>query len=88
MVAWPRIGTAGFRWIRAGDDAAGGAEFGYSWLEGYNVALRVGARRPEADSENPISLGGAFTADRITVEYAVRFVDGGRASHGVTVRWR
>jgi len=67
---------------------AGGAEFGYSWLEGYNVAFRVGARRPETDSENPVSFGGAFTADRITVEYGVRFVDGGRASHGVTVRWR
>ena len=67
---------------------AGGAEFGYSWLEGYNVALRVGARRPETTSENPMSLGAAFTADRITVEYGVRFVDGGRASHGVTVRWR
>ena len=67
---------------------AGGAEFGYSWLEGYYVAVRVGARRPETDSENPMSLGAAFTADRLTVEYAVRFVDGGRASHGVTVRWR
>jgi hypothetical protein len=35
-----------------------------------------------------MSLGAAFTADRITVEYAMQFVDGGRASHGVTVRWR
>ena len=28
---------------------AGGLEFGYSWIEGYNVALRAGARRPETD---------------------------------------
>lgn len=67
---------------------AGGLDIGYSWIEGYNVSLRVGARRPETTSGNPMSLGAAFTADRITVEYAVQFVDGGRASHGVTVRWR
>ena len=67
---------------------AGGLDIGYSWIEGYNVSVRVGARRPETTSGNPMSLGAAFTADRITVEYAVQFVDGGRASHGVTVRWR
>jgi hypothetical protein len=67
---------------------AGGLDVGYSWIEGYNVSLRVGARRPETTSGNPMSLGAAFTADRITVEYAMQFVDGGRASHGVTVRWR
>src|SRR5262245_44983614 len=67
---------------------AGGAEFGYSWLEGYYVALRVGARRPETTSGNPMSLGGAFTVDRLTIEYAAQFVEGGRAGHGVTVRWR
>jgi len=67
---------------------AGGAEFGYSWIEGYNVAFRIGARRPETTSEQPISLGGAFTADRLTIEYSMQLVDGGRASHGVTVRWR
>lgn len=67
---------------------AGGVEIGYSWIEGYSVTVRAGARRPETDVEKPISLGAAFTADRLTVEYGVQFIDGGRANHGVTVRWR
>jgi hypothetical protein len=67
---------------------SGGLEMGYSWIDGYNVALRVGGRRTETDAERPISLGGAFTADRLTVEYAVRFFDQGRTANGVTVRWR
>jgi len=67
---------------------AGGLEMGYSWIDGYNVALRVGGRRTETDAERPISLGGALTADRLTVEYAVRFFDDGRTANGVTVRWR
>ncbi len=67
---------------------AAGGEIGYSWIEGYTVTLRAGVRRPETDAQNPVSLGAAFTADRLTIEYGVQFVDGGRASHGVTVRWR
>jgi hypothetical protein len=67
---------------------AAGFEVGYSWIEGYSVALRVGARRPETDAGQPMSLGASFTADRLTVEYAAQFIDGGRISNGVTVRWR
>jgi hypothetical protein len=67
---------------------AAGVEMGYSWLEGYTVTLRAGARRPETDAEQPVSLGAGVTVDRLTVEYGVQFVSGGRASHGVTVRWR
>jgi hypothetical protein len=67
---------------------AAGAEIGYSWIEGYLVTVRAGVRRPETDAQNPVSIGAAFTADRLTIEYGVQFVEGGRASHGVTVRWR
>lgn len=67
---------------------AGGIEIGYGWIEGYNVAFRFGARRPETDAATPISLGAALTADRLTVEYGVQFFEGGRASNGVTIRWR
>jgi len=52
------------------------------------VTARVGVRRPETDSETPVSLGGAFTADRLTVEYALRLFDEGRRAHVVTIRWR
>jgi len=67
---------------------AGGFEAGYSWIEGYAIALRVGARRPETDTEHPVALGAAFTADRLTIEYAIQFFEGGRTANGVTVRWR
>jgi hypothetical protein len=67
---------------------AAGVEVGYSWIEGYNLVLRAGARRPETGAEQPVSLGAAFTADRLTVEYSVRFRDGGRTENGVTLRWR
>ena len=67
---------------------AGGIEVGYSWIEGYFVSLRAGVRRPESGPERPFSLGAAFTADRVTIEYGVQFYEGGRASNGVTIRWR
>ena len=68
--------------------AGGGLETTYSWIEGYTVALRAGARRPEDAAEHPWTFGAAITGDRLTVEYGARFFEGGRAAHGVTVRWR
>ncbi len=74
---------------RAGwNSAAAGLEAGYSWIEGMSITGRVGVRRPETNSENPISLGGAFTADRLTLEYALQMFDNSKRSHLVTVRWR
>jgi hypothetical protein len=67
---------------------AGGLSVGYSWLQGYNIAFRVGAHRPESTSEFPLAFGAAFSLDRFTIEYALRIFDGGRTSNGVTVRWR
>jgi hypothetical protein len=67
---------------------AAGLEVGYSWIQGYNIAVRVGARRPETTAEFPMAFGAAFAADRLTIEYAIRIFDGGRTSNGVTVRWR
>ena len=65
-----------------------GVEAGYGWIEGLNLTLRAGVRRPETEREKPYSLGAAFTFDRLVTEYAVRFFDGGKAAHGVTLRWR
>ena len=76
--------TARNRWTSPG----AGLEVGYSWIQGYNVAFRIGARRPETTAEYPLAFGAAFTADRLTIEYAIRIFDGGRTSNGVTVRWR
>lgn len=70
------------------NSAAAGLEAGYSWVEGFSVTGRVGVRRPETKAEKPISLGGAFTADRLTLEYALQMFDNSKRSHLVTIRWR
>jgi len=67
---------------------AGGVEVGYSWIEGYNVTLRAGVRRPLTSREQPIAIGAALAADRLTVEYGVQFFENAHPSHLVTVRWR
>jgi hypothetical protein len=67
---------------------AGGVEVGYGWIEGYNVTLRAGVRRPVTSREQPIVIGAALNADRLTVEYGVQFFENAHPSHLVTVRWR
>jgi hypothetical protein len=49
---------------------AGGVEINWSWLNGYNVALRVGARDP-IDGQRPLTGGLGLTVDRISIDYAV-----------------
>jgi len=83
------IGVVGQVTVRDGWTAPGaGIEASYSWIEGYVVVLRAGARRPEAGAEHPFTFGAALTADRLTVEYGVQFFEGGRTANGVTIRWR
>jgi len=63
--------TAGLSWTKTNFwSAAGGAELGYSWLEGYSWALRAGARRPEA-GEGALTGGAAFNMDRLSIDYAI-----------------
>ena len=50
--------------------ASGGAELGYSWLDGYSVALRAGARRP-LPARQPFTAGAGFTMDRLSIDYAL-----------------
>jgi hypothetical protein len=97
LLGWSRSRTAGpldlavytQATLRDGWTSAGaGLEASYGWIEGYSVALRVGARRTETSAEQPVAFGAAFTADRLTVEYGVQFFDGGRTVNGVTIRWR
>jgi hypothetical protein len=49
---------------------SGGVEVGYSWLDGYSVAVRGGARRP-FPGETPFTAGAGFTMDRLSIDYAV-----------------
>jgi hypothetical protein len=76
--------TARTGWIAP----AAGAELNYGWIEGFSVAFRAGARRPENDAEKPFTLGAAFTGDHLIVEYAHQFFDGGHHAHRMTIRWR
>ncbi|MBV6521595.1 MAG: hypothetical protein MNPFHGCM_01736 [Gemmatimonadaceae bacterium] len=50
---------------------AGGVELSYSWLDGYVVSFRAGARRFEAESLNPLTVGASFGLDRFVVDYAL-----------------
>ncbi|MEO7084642.1 MAG: hypothetical protein ABI442_06200 [Gemmatimonadaceae bacterium] len=66
---------------------SGGAELGYSWIDGYNVALRGGLRRP-VTGESPVTAGAGITADRVSIDYALETLTGGRVAHRVGIRIR
>ena len=80
--------TTAVSWLRDGFvSPAGGAELGYSWLEGYNIILRAGARRP-VRGEGPITAGAGFVMDRLAIDYAIETLSGGRAGHRIGLRVR
>lgn len=66
---------------------AGGAEIGYSWLDGYSVALRAGARRP-LPGERALTAGAGLTMDRLSIDYALETLSGSRMGHRVGLRVR
>jgi len=66
---------------------AAGVEASYSWLDGYDVALRAGARRPLA-GEGTLTAGAGFTADRLSIDYALETFTGRRVGHRFGLRIR
>ncbi len=66
---------------------SGGAELSYSWLSGYNVAVRAGARRP-ATGEEWFTAGAGFTMDRLTIEYALETLSNQRVGNRFGLRVR
>ena len=66
---------------------SGGIEVNYSWLSGYNIALRAGARRPIA-GEDALTAGAGFTMDRLSIDYALETLSGGRVGHRIGLRVR
>jgi hypothetical protein len=68
---------------------AGGAELGYSWLDGYSLALRVGAAAP-GPSESRATAGIGFTMDRLTIDYAAESPWSGKSvvQHRIGLRVR
>lgn len=81
-------GTAAVSWIRTNTLApAGGLEVNYSWLSGYNIALRAGARRP-LPGEDALTAGAGFTMDRLSIDYALETLSGGRIGNRIGLRIR
>lgn len=66
---------------------AGGMEWSYSPLEGYNFVLRLGVRRPELEEQRPLAFGAMVSLDRFAIEYAFDDVRGG-AGHRIGLRVR
>lgn len=66
---------------------AAGIEASYSWLDGYAIAVRAGGRRPLA-GEGPITAGAGFTMDRLSIDYALETLAGGRVGHRIGLRIR
>ena len=66
---------------------AGGAELGYSWLDGYTIAVRAGARRP-ATGESPVTAGAGLSLDRLSIDYALETLRGSRFAHRIGLRVR
>lgn len=64
-----------------------GGELGFSWLDGYLVAVRAGARRPDV-AEGILTGGVGFTADRVSLDWAVEPIDGRPAIHHIGIRIR
>ena len=82
------FGTAAVSTLRDGFVApAAGGEIWYSWLSGYNVILRAGARRPER-GEGAVTGGAGFGIDRLSIDYALETLRGSRFAHRVGLRIR
>lgn len=79
-------GTAAVSLLR--DDfvvPAGGLELGYSWLDGYDILVRAGARRPE-HGEGVMTAGLGLAMDRISIDYALETLSGSRVAHRIGLR--
>jgi len=67
--------------------ASGGVEVGYSWLDGYSVAFRAGARTP-LPGEQSLNAGFGYNMDRLSIDYALEALVGWRAAHRIGLRIR
>jgi hypothetical protein len=74
-------------WIRKDLHTAGGGIEMSDWpINGRTFTARVGYRWIEESAVTPMTLGVGFTGDVIGIDYAFEAVDGGRATHLITLR--
>lgn len=82
-----RTGTLGQ--FRNKPMARGGVELGYTWLDGYSVALRAGARTNDATTLlRHGTFGAGLVLDRLSFDYAAEVLAGSRLAHRFGVRLR
>ena len=66
-----------------------GAELGYTWLDGYTIAVRFGERVPPTRTDIAhFTFGAGLVLDRITIDYAGEGEVGSRLAHRIGVRLR
>ena len=66
-----------------------GVELGYTWLDGYNFAVRVGERVPPTRTDiGHFTFGAGLVLDRVTIDYAGEGEVGSRLAHRIGVRLR
>jgi hypothetical protein len=67
---------------------AGGLELSWWPVVGRTFVARIGVRRVPDVGTHPITFGGAFIGDNITLEYAYQGFDAPGAAHRFGFRWR
>jgi hypothetical protein len=74
--------------IRHGRLVAGlGTEIGYTWLDGYSVALRLGERVPPTRTDlRHFTFGAGLVLDRVSIDYAAESQVGFRLAHRLGLR--
>jgi hypothetical protein len=83
------VATAGLSYSDQDElTAGGGAEIGYSWLTGYNIAFRGGAHQARQGGDTEIMGGFGFTADRLTLDATIHRLPGGRGGLRAGIRIR
>jgi len=66
-----------------------GVELSYTWLDGYNFAVRVGERVPPTRTDiGHFTFGAGLVLDRVTIDYAGEGEVGSRLANRVGVRLR
>jgi hypothetical protein len=66
-----------------------GAEIGYTWLDGYSIAVRVGERTPPTRTDlRHFTFGAGLVLDRISLDYAAEDQVGFRLANRVGIRIR
>lgn len=76
--------------LRRDDEVIPSAGVEVRWwpIQGRTFVGRAGVRRAPEPGSRPVTLGAAFIADGLTLEYAFESIDGEGDAHRFGIRWR